>query len=631
MKITKKIFAIIIFAVHVLSWLLPELAFSATAESAKNKEQKIYSNATIEDEFADDSVMVVLKNEASLTYLDTQKIDFPEIKQKSIRNISQSKGKRVQAMIAERNNASLMERMFTEDPHAEEVSTYQQVLCIKLEERGKEKVLEAIALLEQREDVLYAGPDYEISLCSSEPNDPLYDYQWASEVIDLPEAWEMVPNPDKVLIGVLDTGIDASHPDLQGKVSSSLSRDFSSDDPESPTTDTNGHGTHVAGIIGAAAGNGTGGAGTHWNVEFVSLRVLDSFKGGKISDFCEALNYVVYELSNRGNESVFIPILSFSGRWKSATDDDVTALRIAITDYLKWGGLFICGAGNEDAYVKESGNNGDNPENEDPIFVYPASLDFDDYENAVIVVGASNQTDNGLWMGTSGSGSNYGQLAVDIFAPGDNILSCYSTSVCGGSSCTDDNHYSTGYHKMSGTSMATPYVTGVAALIKSIHPSKSAADIKTLIINNDDNKSWLTGNCVSGGRLNAYKALDASHTYIVWSTNSYGCISYRCTECEYVKTVHPQPLLTQPNDSSTHFHLCPGCGYQTEESHTWGGWANYDEFSHKRLCSVCGYIHLQKHSYLPGDTTRTCRICYRSDIIPGEGILSLPDEMVAGA
>ena len=99
MKITKKIFAIIIFAVHVLSLLLPELALPVTAESAKNKEQKIFSHATMEDKFADDSVMVVLKNEASINYLDTQKIDFPEIKQKSIRNISQSKGKQVRAMV----------------------------------------------------------------------------------------------------------------------------------------------------------------------------------------------------------------------------------------------------------------------------------------------------------------------------------------------------------------------------------------------------------------------------------------------------------------------------------------------------------------------------------------------------
>ena len=488
-----------------------------------------------------------------------------------------------------------------------------------MEERGKEKVLEAIALLEQREDILYACPDYIFSVQADEGRSIPDNAHWdPEEVINLLDAQNMVYNGDPVVVGVLDTGIDAQHSDLAQKVDRQLSKNFVTHTTAKedgtiiqeanidPCTDLHGHGTHVAGIIAETAGN----------VSLISLRVLDSHKDGYSSALIAALDYVMNVLPYHAEKPTMIPILNFSGAYSLSDAGEISELYDKIPRY--WG-LFVCGAGNNNQKLKSYGSGGSG------LLLYPASFNFVE-DDRMIVVGASNQADNGLWTGTSGSGSNYGQSTVDIFAPGDNILSCYPEDLCDDPLHDEEKHHSTGYHYMSGTSMATPYVTGVAALIMSIHPSKSAADIKTLIINNDDNKSWLTGECVSGGRLNAYKALDASHTYIVWSTNSYGCISYRCTECEYVKTVHPQPLLTQPNDSSTHFHLCPGCGYQTEESHTWGGWANYNALCHRRVCTVCGYEDLQKHFYLPGDTTRTCRICHRSDIIPGDGILSIHGE-----
>lgn len=142
----RRMIAFLICGVLLFSAIDGGIGFTALA--VDNEEEKVYSNATIDDAFADNYIMVVLNNQASLEYLQTEKADFLGLEAASVESFTSPRGKQVKAMMDERSNASLTERMLTSDPNAEEIANYREVLCIELAERGKDKVLEAIALLE---------------------------------------------------------------------------------------------------------------------------------------------------------------------------------------------------------------------------------------------------------------------------------------------------------------------------------------------------------------------------------------------------------------------------------------------------------------------------------------------------
>ena len=638
-------------------------------------EQKVYSQATLDDAFADNRILVMLTNEASLSYLETGAAHFPELQHKSARNLSAFKGKQVRSMIEERNNTTLTERILSGDPNAEEIAQFHQLLCIELEDRGKDKVLEAIAVLQKRDDVLYVGPDYEITVDSAPVTAASTSDLWAPETIDLPEAKAMVTNPTSVLVGVLDSGIDANHPQLAGKVNRNLSANFVDGEDVDPLTDPYGHGTHVAGIIGAGADSVTGMAGVCESVEFVSLRVFNASGNGNMSYFCAALDYVLGGL-NLGENSFFIPILNFSGRWKNGAPDEFSPLHTHILNYLNIGGLFICGAGNESNKVREEENSSDSS----GVINYPASFRFTHDDN-VIVVGGSNQTDNGLWV-DGNDGSNWGQYAVDLFAPGDTILSCYSTSICKSVNCPKSGHEYYGYHYMSGTSMATPFVTGVAALILSVHPNTEVEYLKAAILNNVDIKSYLSGKCVTGGRLNAYKALCATHvfgnwtnnnssshrkdctdcdyfetgahhyeewlqyaasyhcgyctvcsymgieahTYGAWKKDKYGCSTRTCQDCGHQERQHKEDAVIISKNANTHTAKCPSCGEQSTVNHSWSLWVNWDITNHRRECTVCGYEQLQTHRECWNSAKNMCMACRRPGPLPGTVTMLPPGE-----
>ena len=172
--------------------------------------------------------------------------------------------------------------------------TYNRILCIELEETGKDKVLQMIAELDKNPNILYASPDYAVYADSTVPDDTYYSSeQWAPENIGLPEAWDINTGSSTVRVGVLDTGIDITHPDLANRVNVSLSKDFLTGLPDTVYTpfDGNGHGTHVAGIIGAQGDNNLGISGVCWNVELVDLRVLDAYGKGFTSDVADAVDY----------------------------------------------------------------------------------------------------------------------------------------------------------------------------------------------------------------------------------------------------------------------------------------------------------------------------------------------------
>ncbi len=265
------------------------------------------------------------------------------------------------------------------------------------------------------------------------------------------------------MVGVLDTGIQASHPDLVNRISSAgLHRDCTVNPIKEPTslTDPNGHGTHVAGIIGAQGNNGLGVAGVAWNVRLVSLRVFDANGNGNTGNITRAINFAA---------SKNIPILNFSG---GANGSDPN-MQNAINGYK---GLFVTAAGNDNRDVDTA-----------PFFpsdyANTTNVAYNAFSNRVISVGsiASN--------GTRSSFSNYSNSGngVTIYAPGTKILSTFPTDLCPSNcgflpSIFNSEHHANGYHYLQGTSMATPMVAGVAALLMSHNSSLTAVQLKDAIV-----------------------------------------------------------------------------------------------------------------------------------------------------
>jgi hypothetical protein len=298
--------------------------------------------------------------------------------------------------------------------------------------------------------------------------------------IDAPEAWEIATGTDSVIVAVIDTGVDYTHPDLaanmwineaefngtagvdddgNGYVDDIYGYDCCNDDPD--PIDDEGHGSHVSGTIGAVGNNGVGVTGMCWNVKIMAVKFLDSDGGGNTADAIESVQY-----------ATLMGAKVMSNSWGGGPYD--TGLEDAIRTAGDAGILFIASAGNGYGV-----NNDINPH-------YPSSYDLDN----VIAVLSTDYHDH------LSDHSNYGFYSVDIGAPGGDddckICSCYM----GG-----------GYHCAFGTSMATPHVSGACALIWSISPSLNRQEIKDIILRTVDPLPSLDGRCVSGGRLNLHNAV----------------------------------------------------------------------------------------------------------------------------
>lgn len=352
-------------------------------------------------------------------------------------------------------------------------------------------VAETVARYKSDPNVLYAEPDYAVKAVAT-PNDPAFaPSQWDMINISAPAAWDLKKFSPEMVVVIIDTGIDYSHPDLQGNLYS---------DAVTPSIhgytciggacvpggqDDFGHGTHVAGTIGAATNNSIGMAGIDWQVKLLSMKFLDSRGSGYISDAVLAFN-LVHELKTRVSNPVNIRVTSNS--WGGGGYSQ--ALKDAMTQVEADGILDVCAAGN-------SGVNADvNP-------MYPAAYD----NRGIVSVLAIDSANVGA------SFTNYGLASVDLAAPG---VSTYSTVPIGtpapdGSSCglCDPS----GYKYLSGTSMATPHVSGVAAAMLSLHPGLSAAQARDALLRpaSYDAVSDPKGQSTStGGRLNFFKVLSNS-------------------------------------------------------------------------------------------------------------------------
>lgn len=277
-------------------------------------------------------------------------------------------------------------------------------------------------------------------------NDPQAGDQWAHSVMGVESYWQNEGRGDsQIVVAIIDTGIDAVHEDLSGRVFTNKNEipdnridddgngfvdDFigwNSQEQNGLTSDPYGHGSHVAGIVGAEPGNGVGVHGLNWNVRLLPVRFIGANGGGSTESAVRAIDYAVSQGARIINAS-----------WGGSKESLV--LKAAIEQLEKRDVLFVAAAGNE------SRDNDLEP-------TYPASFDLPN----IVSVGSI-----GL-HGTVSDFSNWGLVSVDILAPGESILS----TIMGQK-----------YGFMQGTSMAAPHVAGVAALLLASHPDWTYRQIK---------------------------------------------------------------------------------------------------------------------------------------------------------
>jgi hypothetical protein len=261
-------------------------------------------------------------------------------------------------------------------------------------------------------------------------------------------------NPGEDCAGCRDDAIDN---DGNGLVDDWRGWDWVNDDNN--PYDDNGHGTHVAGIIGAQGDNGIAGAGVNWNVSLLALKFIDDAGGGSTADAIAALEYAA---------SMGIQITNNS--WGSLYYSQ--ALYDAIAELDARGVLVVAAAGNDAVDA-------------DAVGSYPAAYSLPN----ILSVAATDSNDQLAWF------TNYGPGAVDIAAPGVGIYSTWATNI------GHDHRFA------NGTSMASPFVAGAAALVKSHFPDASHLGLKALLLRSSDPITWLAGKVGTGGRLNVNNAV----------------------------------------------------------------------------------------------------------------------------
>lgn len=368
----KKLFSLIFVVILLCNSSLSALAITAesicdadlSSVNIDNHEEKIFCNATLDDDFMSDSVIVVLKNKDSLSFNNYTKDDFSLDDISGVRNLTSEtfykRKQEYQTLNKDKSTLSLSDVNMSDDLSLKNdgynFSNYHQILKINLTDKSKENVLNLIKKLEERDDVLAAYPNY-IQIQDSIPNDTYYNTQWGSKRINLPNAWNITTGSKYVMVGVIDSGIKRAYSDLTANVDTSLSKSFTGDN--APFTDSTGHGTQVAGIIGAVGNNQKGVAGVCWNIKLVSLKT-----GLDMSLAIEALDYA---------EDNNIPIVNYSMSFSCGD----SAFKYALQNY---SGLFICSAGNWNLNIDSAGTT---------EYIYPSRYRLPN----VISVAAVNEDD----------------------------------------------------------------------------------------------------------------------------------------------------------------------------------------------------------------------------------------------
>ena len=357
--------------------------------------------------------------------------------------------------------------------------------------RSRSKNADAlVTALQKNPNVVYAEPNFIVRLVGA-PNDTSYAQLWglkntgqtingsagtAGADIDAEPAWTVTTGSSSIVVGVVDTGIDYNHPDLAANVWSNPggkgnaacgagTHGFNAITKTCDPMDDHSHGTHVSGTIGAVGNNGTGVAGVNWTTSIMGLKFLSYSGSGTTANAVAAIDFAVQAKIDGVNVRVL------SNSWGGGPFSK--ALLDIINKANEHDILFVAAAGNN------YGNNND-------IYAhYPASYAT---PNMIAVAATDNRDDLAYF-------SNFGPTTVHLGAPGVSVLST-----------TPGNTYS----YFNGTSMATPHVAGVAALVLAKTPALTTAEVKSAILNNTDPISSLTGKTVTGGRLNAGRAVGAT-------------------------------------------------------------------------------------------------------------------------
>jgi subtilisin family serine protease len=344
-----------------------------------------------------------------------------------------------------------------------------------VEPKAGVSVDQAVTDLEHMRGVLYAEPDYEVHATAT-PNDPLYAQEWGLPTINAQAAWDVTTGSPQVTVAVVDSGVDTAHPDLapnvwtnpgetgagretngvdddgDGRVDDVHGWDFVEDDAQ--PQDDNGHGTHVAGTIAARGNDGFGVVGVSWATSVMGLRVLDVAGRGFVSDVVSA-----YALAARDGAHVINA--SFGGTsYSNAERDAIAAAPNA---------LFVVAAGNAG-------------QDNDATAHYPCNYDLAN----IICVAASDRDDSLAYF------SDYGARNVDLAAPGVDIVSTWPRNR---------------FVRLDGTSMATPHVSGAAALLLARHPGLHVAGLRAALLAGVTPVSALAGLVATGGRLDLAAAL----------------------------------------------------------------------------------------------------------------------------
>lgn len=319
-------------------------------------------------------------------------------------------------------------------------------------------------------------------------NDPFIQNKWGLQKTNAQKAWEISQGSKAIVVAVIDTGIDADHQDLadnlwvnpgesgldskgRDKATNGIDDDGNGyvDDVHgwnfvhgnNQLVDHHGHGTHIAGIIGARGGNGFGISGVSPQVSLMVLKYYDpkSPNANNLKNTVEAIRYAT---------KMHAQIINYSGGGVDYSAEEFAAIKGAE----KAGILVVAAAGNEQSNSDVSGNH-----------YYPADYDLSN----IISVTAVNKEETKVL-----SSSNYGVRTVDLAAPGENIYSTLPGNTFG---------------LMTGTSQATAFVTGVAALIMAHNPEFNVSDVKKYILKTGDEYPTLLSKTGTAKLLNSYKAL----------------------------------------------------------------------------------------------------------------------------
>ncbi|MHC4866303.1 MAG: S8 family serine peptidase [Planctomycetota bacterium] len=398
-------------------------------------------------------------------------------------------------------------------------------------------VEQALKIFNDRSEILYAEPDYEVQIVAT-PNDTNFSDLWgmhntgqtggtSDADIDAPEAWDISTDANEIVVAVIDTGINYTHPDLadnmwvnqtelsgtpgvddddNGYIDDIYGYDFCTygQSRDSDPNDDHYHGTHCAGTIGAVGDNNQGVVGVCWKVKIMALKFMGPTGTGNATGYTsDAIDAIEYSVAMDANLS--------SNSWGG--DCYSQSLKNAIESAGAAGLLFVAAAGN--SY-----------DDSDNYPVYPAAYDC----NRIISVMATSDDDGFPAF------SNYGLTSVDLGAPGTYILSTFPTYETASMAYLG---FSTDYETISGTSMATPHVAGACALLWSENLTLSNSQIKERILRTVDRT--LPGWSVSGGRLNVHSALLNTSVHNVTQRISYDTIQGALDEANDLDLIRVHP------------------------------------------------------------------------------------------